>query len=131
MALFGNSDVITKISPKELCGYIKEETGFDNPKVESSEKVQAEFLTFKVQFYFYGGGDSIQFHWAAAGTSATLQKVNKWNKEKRFSCAYMDDEDDPHLELDLDLQGGVAPDQIRRFVKICGVSLLSFMSECV
>ncbi|MFC1660765.1 YbjN domain-containing protein [Gemmatimonadota bacterium] len=131
MALFGGSGTIKQISPKELCRIIKEETGFDNPKVESSEKVQAEFLTFRVQFYFYSGGESIQFHWAAAGTKATMEKVNKWNKEKRFSCAYLDEDGDPHLELDLDLEGGVTEEAVRRFIKVSGVSLMSFMTECI
>ena len=35
--------------------------------------------------------------------SYTLDKINKWNKEKRFARAYKDDEGDPVLEMDVDL----------------------------
>jgi len=130
MALFRGSGTINQISPKELCRLIREETGFDNPSVEGRERVHAEFLTFQVQFFFYDGGDSLQFHWAAAGTDATLEKVNKWNQEKRFSRAYLDEDGDPHLELDLDLEGGGTEDCVRRFIKISGASLMNFLTEC-
>lgn len=33
----------------------------------------------------------------------TLDKLNDWNKEKRFARAYRDDEGDPVLEMDVDL----------------------------
>lgn len=35
--------------------------------------------------------------------STTLEKLNSWNKEKRFARAYRDDEGDPVLEMDVDL----------------------------
>jgi hypothetical protein len=33
----------------------------------------------------------------------SLDKLNKWNKNKRFARAYKDDEGDPVLEMDVDL----------------------------
>ena len=33
----------------------------------------------------------------------SLDKLNKWNKDKRFARAYKDDEGDPVLEMDVDL----------------------------
>jgi len=33
----------------------------------------------------------------------TLEALNNWNKNKRFARAYRDDESDPVLEMDLDL----------------------------
>lgn len=33
----------------------------------------------------------------------TLEQLNSWNKEKRFARAYRDDEGDPVLEMDVDL----------------------------
>ena len=35
--------------------------------------------------------------------NTTLDKLNDWNKEKRFARAYRDDEGDPVLEMDVDL----------------------------
>jgi hypothetical protein len=38
--------------------------------------------------------------------SPGLEKINEWNRDKRFGRAYLDKEDDPILEMDLDLDDG-------------------------
>jgi hypothetical protein len=37
----------------------------------------------------------------------SLAAVNAWNRERRFARAFLDDEQDPHLQMDVDLDGGV------------------------
>ena len=40
----------------------------------------------------------------------TLDRINEWNRTKRFGRAYLDGEDDPILEMDVDLDdGGLSP----------------------
>ena len=40
----------------------------------------------------------------------TLDRMNEWNRSKRFGRAYLDREDDPILEMDVDLDdGGISP----------------------
>lgn len=62
------------------------------------------------QLYFYddknGRASSLQF---ATGFNATpgLDKVNEWNRRKRFLKTWLDSDGDIHLEMDLDLDGGV------------------------
>lgn len=70
---------------------------------------------------------SIQFHAAFDGGNVALEKVNEWNRTKRFSRSYLDDEGDPHLELDLDLSGGVSTERIRDFLR---TSRTSFDAWC-
>lgn len=38
--------------------------------------------------------------------SVKLDKINEWNRDKRFSRAYLDKEGDPILEFDVDLDKG-------------------------
>src|SRR5690349_3343565 len=43
-------------------------------------------------------------------TSPGLERINEWNRGKRFGRAYLDKEDDPILEMDVDLDdGGLSP----------------------
>ncbi|HEX8574006.1 MAG TPA: YbjN domain-containing protein [Allosphingosinicella sp.] len=35
-----------------------------------------------------------------------LQRINEWNRSQRFGRAYLDKEDDPILEMDIDLDDG-------------------------
>lgn len=38
-----------------------------------------------------------------------LEKINEWNRDKRFARAYRDDEGDPVLAMDIDLDFGGLP----------------------
>ncbi|MDP2739752.1 MAG: YbjN domain-containing protein [Pseudorhodobacter sp.] len=72
------------------------------------------------RIYFYGctankDCRSIQF---AAGfdltAGTTLDVVNKWNAAKRYTKAYLDDEQDPLIEMDINLDfGGVSENNFR------------------
>lgn len=74
---------------------------------------------------------AIQFHVAFKDGNATLKKVNEWNKNRRFSRDYLDDSGDPHLELDLDFEGGITPARVVDFATTCAVSFRAWTTEVV
>ena len=61
-------------------------------------------------------------------TKPSLEQINQWNREHRFSRAYLDDENDPVLEWELDLEGGVTARAILGFIDLFEVSLREFAS---
>ena len=66
---------------------------------------------------------------AFAETTATLATVNAWNRDKRFSRAYLDSEMDPVVEAELDLAAGVTIGRIRDFIQTFGqLSLPDFVA---
>ncbi len=75
----------------------------DDPYIESTRNGLKFLVLFmncdegkncKTLQYYMGFSD-------AKGVS--LDKLNKWNKEKRFARGYKDEEGDPVLEMDVDL----------------------------
>jgi hypothetical protein len=67
------------------------------------------------QVFFYNCTDhkgcaTVQFHSGYdLTTPVSLERINEWNRSQRFGRAYLDKEDDPILEMDVDLDdGGVA-----------------------
>ncbi|AFV77230.1 hypothetical protein Theos_2239 (plasmid) [Thermus oshimai JL-2] len=58
----------------------------------------------------------------------SLERINAWNRERRFSRAYLDEEGDPVLEADLDLEGGVADRAILAFIDLFEENLRAFAS---
>lgn len=64
------------------------------------------------QIFFYNCTDhrncaTVQFHSGyKAKTPVDLTKLNEWNRTKRFGRAFLDKENDPILEMDLDLDDG-------------------------
>jgi hypothetical protein len=80
-----------------------------------------------------GDFNAIVFHdftsirlYAAFDTEASLGVVNRWNIEKRFSKAHVDDEGDPVLESDLDLSPGVTLDTVQDFFRTFEASIILF-----
>ena len=74
----------------------------------------ASGTTFQIFFYNCTGNKNcatVTFHSGYdLTTSPGLDRINEWNRGKRFGRAYLDKEDDPILEMDLDLDdGGLSP----------------------
>ncbi len=73
--------------------------------------------------------ESLLFKVAFSDTDTTLEAVNRWNQTVRYSRSYLDEDDDPVLELDLDLVGGVTRERIYDFLKTCRASFDAWHDE--
>lgn len=60
--------------------------------------------------------DDVQLYAVWAGDGTTLERVNEFNKQKRWVKAYLDEDSDPVIEADLDFEGGVTQDAFERFI---------------
>lgn len=64
------------------------------------------------QIFFYNCTDhkacaTVQFHSGyKVSKPVTLEQINEWNRSQRFGRAYLDKENDPILEMDVDLDDG-------------------------
>ncbi len=76
-------------------------------------------------------GNGLLFMTAFSDGNATPEKINAWNKTKRYSRTYLDDEGDPVLEVDLDLEGGVSHARVLDYLKTCRVSLAAWTQEVI
>ncbi|HYE29662.1 MAG TPA: YbjN domain-containing protein [Allosphingosinicella sp.] len=68
------------------------------------------------QIFFYNCTDhkecaTVQFHSGYdLTTPVSLERINEWNRSQRFGRAFLDKENDPILEMDVDLDdGGISP----------------------
>jgi len=91
----------------QKAGY-KAELGKDDggdPMISSA----AEGQTFKVYFYDCEAGrcKALQF---SAGfdlkTPLTLDKINAWNRKNRYLKAYLDEDGDPYVQYDVNVNAG-------------------------
>jgi len=74
---------------------------------------------------------SLTFRASFSSKGVGLSKINAWNQSKRFSKTYLDDSEDPILQLDLDLAGGVSRERIKDYLRTCRISLTTWISEVV
>lgn len=103
----------------------RDQTG--DPMITSS----MEGSTFRVMFYDCRAGErcaAIQFATAFdLEDGLTLSAINTWNRERRFGRAYLDDEMDPFLEYDVDLEVGATTEAIGNALDVWEAVVPAFM----
>ena len=108
--------LLSAADPEQLAEAIREfgyqarleKDGTGDPLISSS----ASGGEFQIEFYGCTRNRDCKTLRFAAGydlqDGATLEKVNEWNVDKRFASAYLDDEDDPWLQMDVNTEGGIS-----------------------
>jgi len=103
------------------------EDSVGDPLIESA----AQGVDFSVFFYectqnadcgaiqFYAGFDLSEAY--------PIAQINQWNTENRYLRAYLDDEDDPRIEMDMKLRGGITDENFRAALDAWTSSLGGFL----
>lgn len=116
MGLFGSREstrgIITSISGEEMARIVREEgyapeLGFDS---QGDPLIRFRIEGYNCLLFFYGVEDgramSLQFR-AAFREQVDIEKINEWNRRKRFLKVYLDEDGDINMDMDVDLEGGV------------------------
>ena len=73
---------------------------------------------------------SVQFRaWWEATDAYTLEQVNQWNRDRRFSAAYLDNRNNATIEWDVNLAGGVTAENFDDCIQWWQVVLRQFRDE--
>jgi hypothetical protein len=123
-------DVVERVSAAEL-QRIFGDLGYTGTEIDEDGDLFVRMQGYAV-LVLVGSYDGvyISLTTAFADTTATLATVNAWNRDKRFSRAYLDNEMDPVVEAELDLAAGVTIGRIRDFIQTFGqLSLPDFVAE--
>jgi len=70
-----------------------------------------------IKMFYFKDGD-LQLYYGISGVKVGYKELNDWNRTKRLSRAYLDKENDPVLESDLDGAKGLTHNQIAYFTKV-------------
>ena len=103
--------------------------GVGDPKITSA----IDGSNYTILFYGCTEGancDSVQFRagWRMDG-GVTLEVLDDWNTTKRFGKAYRDDEDDPNLEMNLTMVGGVTRENFLETLDWWGIAVRGFKAH--
>lgn len=84
----------------------------------SNPRIEATYNGLKYLVFFMNCNDShsncktVQFYMGFSDAKDhTLEQLNEWNKTKRFAKAYRDNEGDPVIEMDIDMDFSGIPQQ--------------------
>lgn len=76
---------------------------------------------FRVLFYTCKAGRCAAISFATAFPNAsgvTLQTINDWSRKNRFGRAYLDDDQDPFVEYDVDMERGATTEAIGNAIDV-------------
>lgn len=84
---------------------------------------------FQILFYDCEKGRCVSIQFVTAfelEKDLTFSKINEWNRTKRFGRAYLDEEMDPFVEMDLDLEHGATSEAIENNIDTWAAVLPAF-----
>ncbi len=86
------------------------------------EQIEDRVIKIKVDGHTYilyvYDDDDLQLYFGLTGYAVTTTHMNDWNREKRLSRAYLDDENDPILEADLLANAGYTREQLTEWLSV-------------
>ena len=118
----GESAIKTSLSNSEVETIV---SMYTDGEYEDLEDGDFSFNLGETKVVLFHSGKSMQLY-AGFKHDSSVHSMNKWNAEKRFSRAYIDDEDDPVVESDLDLEGGSSLGAVREFIDTFKLSVTAF-----
>jgi hypothetical protein len=116
LAAPAGAQMVTAKDPQVIAAFLKEK-GYkaeltrkpEGPNIRSSDSG----ISFTIFFMNCSSGkdcSTIQFFNGYSDIdNVPLTRINEWNKTHRFARAYIDDAQDPVLEMDMDLDNGGVP----------------------
>lgn len=123
-----DDQVVTTLQGKELKEILSAE-GYGDIEIDEDDDLIFKIEGTKVLILTSADHSNLLAAIAWTETDASLRKVNAWNQSKKFSRAYIDDDGDPVLELDLDLDGGVTVARVKDFIESVKLSISMFRQE--
>ncbi|MCU0800641.1 MAG: YbjN domain-containing protein [Rhodobacteraceae bacterium] len=127
-------DLIDATSPQAIADVLQDAgyraaVGTDNigdPKIDSS----AAGADFTIYFYGCENGTNCQSLQFSSGydleRGTSFQTMNDWNATQRFGYAYLDNESDPYVNMDINMSYGLTADNLRDSLAIWEQVLADF-----
>lgn len=109
--------IISKITRDEMMELMKSE-GYAVDLTDQGN-IRWKIDGFRSVIYVADDHRSVQFSVGFVDLEPSLERINEWNRDMRFSSSYIDSEGDPNLKLDLDIAGGVTQDRMIGFLSSC------------
>lgn len=98
-----------------------------DPRIDSA----SQGVNWSMYFYGCTNGVDCQSVQYSAGfnlrNGIAMQTINTWNRTKRYGKSWIDDENDPYLEMDINLDGGVTEANFRDSLDIWNEILADYL----
>lgn len=112
----GAAGLVRRFSAEQLATILREE-GYGSVEILGEDDVRFFADGMVYLLLCYDDGD-LQLFWGLRNLSVSQEAINEWNRTKRLSRAYLDQDRSPALESDLLSDAGLTRAQVARFVQV-------------
>ena len=105
-----------RFSDQQLVNILKAE-GYSSVEVLDPGEILIKINGRPYMLFVEKDGD-LRAYYGISGVKVSCEDVNTWNRTRRLSRAFLDDENDPVLESDLLANGGLSPKHVTEFLKV-------------
>lgn len=115
--------------------YGQAERRFDDAEDGPWIRAEMDGVIYTITFLNCSGGTdctSLQFRaWWESDGAHTVEQMNAWNRDRRFSAAYLDVNNNATVEFDVNLAGGVTAVNLDDTLQWWQVVLREFLNEVI
>lgn len=122
--------VVRSLTAEQVVELLKME-GYGAPEIDDDGDVMFKIEGWTAYIIMSDEVDALLFYKGWVSDDVTLEAINEWNRSVRFSRAYLDNDDDPILEADLDLTDGVTVGRVKDWVATARNSMRDFLNDVV
>lgn len=113
---FAEDELVKRYSDKQLVNILKAD-GYSAVSILEPGQLLIKINGRSHVLFVEDDGD-LRAYYGIRGVKISCQDVNTWNRTKRLSRAFLDDENDPVLESDLLANAGMTPKHVTEFLRV-------------
>jgi len=121
---FAETKLSDRYSDASLIRIMKDD-GYSSVKLVKAGKIRIKVDGRSYLLFNTSSGD-LQLYYGLGGAVISYKTINEWNRDKRFSRAYLDSDIDPVLEADLLANGGLTDENVTSFFSVFKSSVRAF-----
>jgi len=121
---FAETKLSDRYSDASLIRIMKDD-GYSSVKLVKAGKIRIKVDGRSYLLFNTSSGD-LQLYYGIGGAVISYKTINEWNRDKRFSRAYLDSDIDPVLEADLLANGGLTDENVTSFFSVFKSSVRAF-----
>lgn len=131
-AMAADDSKVAKFTTEQLISILKDE-GYSSVKKDDDGDILIKINGKKYVLFNDSDEGDLQAYYGIKRQNLNIDygDVNEWNRTKRFSKAYLDEEKDLALESDLMADGGINRENVTRFFSVFVLSVDAFRSFIV
>ncbi len=129
-------EVISDMPDTRMQKILENHPGVSNIELLEKSEDAGQPYRFKIKtgedsllVVLFNKGENMQLYAGWRDTAVSLTRINEWNRDKRFSKAYVDKDGDPCIESDIDLTGGLTEENVHEWIRTYRRSLTSFQEH--